>query len=48
MILQGKRILVTGASRGLGERFARVLAANGAKVALAGRRRDALDRLAGE
>jgi 3-oxoacyl-[acyl-carrier protein] reductase len=44
----GTVALVTGASSGLGERFARVLAANGAKVALAGRRKDALDRLAGE
>ena len=34
----GAVALVTGASSGLGERFARVLAANGAKVALAGRR----------
>ncbi|HMN85748.1 MAG TPA: SDR family oxidoreductase [Bauldia sp.] len=44
----GAVALVTGASSGLGERFARVLAANGARVALAGRRREALDRLAGE
>lgn len=44
----GTVALVTGASSGLGERFARVLAANGARVALAGRRREALDRIAGE
>ena len=44
----GTVALVTGASSGLGARFAAVLAANGAKVALAGRREDALDRLAGE
>lgn len=42
----GRVALVTGASSGLGARFAGVLAANGARVALAGRRRDALDRLA--
>ncbi|MGE3149688.1 MAG: SDR family NAD(P)-dependent oxidoreductase [Pseudorhodoplanes sp.] len=37
--------LVTGASSGLGRRFARVLAANGAKVALVARRRDRLETL---
>ena len=41
--LDGKVVLVTGASSGLGERFATVLAASGAKVALGARR---LDRLA--
>lgn len=41
--LAGTIALVTGASSGLGARFAEVLAANGAKVALAGRRRDALE-----
>lgn len=41
--MTGEVVLVTGASSGLGRRFAMVLAANGAKVALAGRRRDALD-----
>jgi NAD(P)-dependent dehydrogenase (short-subunit alcohol dehydrogenase family) len=40
--------LVTGASSGLGRRFARVLAASGAKVALAARRMDRLEDLAGE
>jgi 3-oxoacyl-[acyl-carrier protein] reductase len=37
--------LVTGASSGLGDRFARVLAAHGAKVALAARRIDRLRSL---
>jgi 3-oxoacyl-[acyl-carrier protein] reductase len=46
--MSGEVVLVTGASSGLGRRFARVLAANGAKVALAGRRRDALDATAEE
>lgn len=44
--LDGKTALVTGASSGLGERFAAVLAASGAKVALAARRTDRLQTLA--
>ncbi len=44
--LTGKVALVTGASSGLGERFARVLAENGAKVALAARRVERLQTLA--
>lgn len=40
--LKGRVAFVTGASSGLGERFARVLAKAGAKVALAGRRADRL------
>ncbi|MFT4127853.1 MAG: SDR family NAD(P)-dependent oxidoreductase, partial [Gordonia sp. (in: high G+C Gram-positive bacteria)] len=39
---------MTGASAGLGRHFAQVLAANGANVVLAARRRDALEQLAAE
>jgi len=41
--LTGEVALVTGASSGLGARFAQVLAANAAKVALVARRKDRLD-----
>lgn len=41
--LDGKTALVTGASSGLGRHFANVLAARGATVLLAARRRAALD-----
>ena len=44
--LDGKVCIVTGASSGLGERFARVFAAAGAKVVVAARRIDRLSALA--
>ncbi|MET0909010.1 MAG: SDR family oxidoreductase [Ilumatobacteraceae bacterium] len=44
----GRIAVVTGASSGLGERFARVLAANGATVVAAARRMDRLDALAAD
>ena len=46
--LTGQVALVTGTTSGLGARFARILAACGAKVALTGRRVDRLDSLAEE
>ncbi|MDY0871711.1 3-oxoacyl-[acyl-carrier-protein] reductase [Dongia rigui] len=46
--LTGKTALVTGASGGIGGAIATALHAQGATVALAGTRRDALNKLAGE
>jgi NAD(P)-dependent dehydrogenase (short-subunit alcohol dehydrogenase family) len=46
--LAGKTALVTGASSGFGRHFARVLAGAGARVVLAARRLDVLERLAAE
>lgn len=44
--LAGKRVLVTGASSGLGQHFAKVLAAHGAQLVLAARRVDRLQSFA--
>jgi len=46
--LSGQVALVTGASSGLGRRFAQVLACAGAAVAVAGRRVERLEKLAEE
>jgi NAD(P)-dependent dehydrogenase (short-subunit alcohol dehydrogenase family) len=46
--LDGRVAIVTGASAGLGARFAQVLDAAGARVALVARRRERLDDLARE
>lgn len=46
--LDGRVAVVTGASSGLGERFARVLAAAGAAVVVAARRGERIERLADE
>ena len=46
--LQGTTALVTGATGGLGGAIARALSAQGARVAISGTRRDALDALAAD
>ncbi len=46
--LSGRTALITGASSGLGERFARLLTGSGAKVALGARRKDKLETLQAE
>ncbi|HSJ77701.1 MAG TPA: SDR family oxidoreductase, partial [Erythrobacter sp.] len=46
--LTGRNALITGASSGLGTRFARILAASGANVALGARRAGRLEALAAE
>ncbi|MFE1601131.1 SDR family NAD(P)-dependent oxidoreductase [Methylobacterium sp. ID0610] len=43
--LKGRHVLVTGASSGLGDHFARLCAACGAAVTVAARRKDRLDAL---
>jgi 3-oxoacyl-[acyl-carrier protein] reductase len=46
--LDGKTALVTGASQGIGEAIARLLAAQGARVVLASRNEEKLGRIAAE
>ena len=43
--ITGKVVVITGASSGLGESTARLLAEKGAKVALGARRKDRIDAL---
>jgi NAD(P)-dependent dehydrogenase (short-subunit alcohol dehydrogenase family) len=47
-MLEGRRVIVTGASRGIGAEIARVMAREGAAVALAARDAEALARVAAE
>ena len=46
--LEGKAVLITGSSRGIGEAIARACAAAGASVVLASRKQDGLDAVAEE
>jgi short-subunit dehydrogenase len=48
MELRGKRVAITGASRGIGEVLARKFAATGATVALVARSSDAISKLAAD
>ena len=48
MQIQGKTVLVTGASSGIGEAIARAMARQGARVLLLARRQSELDRVAAE
>jgi uncharacterized protein len=48
MELRGRRVLITGASRGIGESFAHAFARAGATVALVARTTDAIHSLAAE
>jgi NADP-dependent 3-hydroxy acid dehydrogenase YdfG len=43
--IEGKVVVITGASSGLGESTARLLAANGANVVLGARRKDRIDQV---
>jgi NAD(P)-dependent dehydrogenase (short-subunit alcohol dehydrogenase family) len=47
-VLDGKVIAITGASRGIGEAIARACVARGARVVLASRKQQDLDRVAAE
>ena len=48
MDVRGKRVLITGASRGIGEALAREFASQGATVALVARSADAIEKLAAD
>lgn len=47
-VLAGRTVLITGASGGLGERFARIAADAGAKIVLCARRVERLEQIAAD
>ena len=47
-MIKGKVVIITGASSGIGEATAKLLASKGASVVLGARREDNLERIAGE
>ena len=48
MQIQGKRVLLTGATGGIGEAIAKELTAAGAELTISGRRADVLERIAAQ
>ena len=48
MQIEGKTVLLTGATGGIGEAIARELSRAGAKLIVSGRRADVLERIAAE
>ena len=48
MAIKDKVVIITGASSGIGEATARLLASKGAKLVLGARREDKLQKLVGE